>query len=133
MIARSWKKYNKFIKYCMIGAMSASIDFFIFFLLSTHTPLHYLLINVISISCGITNSFFFNARLNFKVYDEYLKRFAKFYTVGLFGIIISNTLLFILYEQMALPIIFSKGITIFLVVFLQFFLNSKYSLAPSRV
>ena len=132
MIVKIWNRYNRFIKYSIIGGMGASIDFFVFFLLNTHTAIHYLVINIISISCGITNNFFFNAKLNFKVRDNYFRRYVKFYLVGLFGIIISNVLLFLLQEWLAISIIFSKIVTIFVVVIVQFFLNSKYSLAPSN-
>lgn len=132
MIIKILNKYDKFIKYSIIGALSASLDFLIFYLLTINTSINYLLINVISISCGITNSFLMNAKLNFKVHDYYVKRFAKFYTIGVLGIIISNALLFVLYEQMQISITFSKVITIFIIVIVQFFLNSKYSLAPSH-
>lgn len=133
MIAKIWNKYNKFIKYSVIGAISASIDFGVFYLLNTHTSMHYMAINVISISCGITNSFFMNAKLNFRVHDNYIKRYIKFYAVGVLGIIISNILLFVLHGQMNISVMISKFITIFIVVIVQFFLNSKYSLASKNV
>lgn len=133
MIARVLKRYNKFIKYSLIGVTSASLDFLVFYLLNTYTSINYLIINVISISCGITNSFFLNAKLNFKVHDRYLKRYLKFYTVGILGIIVSNVTLYILHGQMELPVMLSKIATVLLVVVIQFSLNSKYSLASSNV
>lgn len=133
MIAKIWNKYHKFFKYSAIGVISASIDFLVFYILNTSTPINYLIINIISISFGITNSFFLNAKLNFKVHDNYIKRFAKFYAVGILGIIISNILLLIFHEQIGVSVIISKIVTIFIVVIMQFILNSKYSLASINV
>ena len=112
--------------------MSASLDFFVFYLLNENTLIYYQIINILSISCGISMSFILNAKLNFKVHDNYLSRFMKFYSVGGLGIVISNLLLYILYEQMSVEVVPSKIITIFVVVIVQFTLNSKYSLAAKK-
>lgn len=94
---------------------------------------HYLLANVISISIGITNNFIWNAKYNFKATDQLLKRYIKFYSVGLFGMAISSTILTILVSGFNANVLASKAATIFVVFIVQFTLNRKYAFGAVKV
>jgi len=122
MIIRLGKKYQTFIFYSCIGLTGTFIDLLIFIIL-THFGLPYLIANIISISIGITNNFFLNAFLNFKIKDNLLKRFSRFYSIGMVGLIISCTILFIMVDFFHFSTIISKLSTIIVVVLIQYNLN----------
>lgn len=121
-----WVLYSKFrnlILYGIIGGISASIDFLIFYSLTKFTEINYLLANFISISIGITISFILNKKYNFKVNDKVFKRFLIFVSVGFSGLLISSMLLYLFIDIICLNKIISKFISIVFVVFIQFFVN----------
>lgn len=131
MILNIIKKYNKFIKYCLIGASGVALDFVIFIFLTKFAGIHYQFANMISVSCGITNNFILNAFLNFKVNNKIFLRFIKFYCVGLSGLIISSFLLHIFVELIHLNIIMSKISIMFITTLYQFTMNKRYSFKES--
>lgn len=116
-------KYRQFILYSIIGVVSASLDFVIFTFLTNFFTLNYLIANVISVNCGIANSFLLNRHFNFKINNKPLKRFAIFYAVGLLGLCVSSVGLWIFVEIFSLNIIMSKIMVIFMITVLQFSLN----------
>lgn len=120
-------RYSVFINYSVIGITGVLIDLNVFFFLYNNFDIHYLLINLVSVSSGIINNFVLNARFNFKVNDKLFLRFITFYSVGIFGIGISSFLLYVSIELLSFPIFLMKVITIFIVVAIQFFLNKTFS------
>ncbi|MBQ4647444.1 MAG: GtrA family protein [Candidatus Gastranaerophilales bacterium] len=117
------KKRFEFIRYCAIGCSGALLDFLCYTLLVKIFSLHYLIANILSVSVGITNNFFLNAFLNFKVTNKLLKRYLTFFAVGIFGLAISELLLYVLVEKNLVNEIIAKIATIFVITFVQFFLN----------
>lgn len=118
-----YKKYKKFLKYCVIGCSGALLDFIFFTILTNQFSLHYQFANIISVSFGITNNFLLNAFLNFKVSDNLFKRFLTFYSIGIIGLLISSLILFVLVEKLSCNVLISKFLTIFVVTLVQFSLN----------
>lgn len=126
------EKHNNFIKYCCIGVVGVTLDFLVFLFL-TSLGLNYQISNVISVSCGITNNFFLNRHFNFKVKDDVLKRFLKFYSVGVVGIILSAVTLHVLIELLNTNLLVAKGFTIFVVTLVQYTLNKRYSFKKTNL
>lgn len=118
-----YSKFRNLILYGIIGGISASIDFLIFYSLTNFTEIYYLLANFISVSIGITISFILNKKYNFKVNDKVFKRFLIFVSVGFSGLLISSALLYLFIDIIYLNKIISKFISIVFVVFIQFFVN----------
>ncbi len=116
-------RYRLFITYAIIGTISASFDFIVFISLTRFISLNYMIANVISVSCGILNSFLFNRHFNFRVKSYPVKRFLIFYSIGLLGLIISSLVLWLFIEVFNINIIVSKLVTILLITILQFSLN----------
>ncbi len=121
MIALILKQKN-LILYAVIGAISASIDFGVYSLL-THIPLDYLLANVVSVHCGILCSFILNREFNFKVKDKVGHRFVRFYLIGLLGLAISSGLLYFTVNLCQMDSKPAKLGTIIIVALIQFVLN----------
>ena len=120
-----YHKYHHLILYGIIGSFSSSLDFIIYTLLVEAFGFMYVLANSISILAGITTSFFMNRNFNFKVKDHTTRRFTIFLLVGLSGLLISNIILYICVDIMAIDKIISKLLSIIFVVFFQFLVN-KY-------
>lgn len=127
----SFFKYKQFILYGIIGVVSASLDFFIFTFLTHIILINYLLANIISVNCGIINSFFLNSRYNFKVQNKFIKRFFTFYLIGLFGLGISSVFLWLFVEVFNVNVLISKIMVIFIITIVQFSLNKLITFKTS--
>ncbi|MFV0468544.1 MAG: GtrA family protein, partial [Dysgonomonas sp.] len=119
LIHKLYTKYQTLIKYGIIGAISAGLDFVIYSFLTSHFVINYQIANVISVHCGIICSFLLNREYNFKVKDKLAKRFLSFYSVGLLGLGLSALLLHLQIDIFDLNKIASKLVTIIIVALLQ--------------
>lgn len=117
------KTYRELIVYCIIGGTGATLDFIIYSLLTKGVGIHYQVANIVSVSAGIINNFFWNYYCNFKAKDKLLKRLGSFYTVGMFGCMLSALLLWIFIERFGITPIVAKLGTIVFVTVVQFLLN----------
>lgn len=125
LIGKLFLRFRNLILYGVIGTVSASVDFVVFYTLNTIYGIHYLISNTTSIGIGISISFYLNRNFNFKVKDNGFKRFLIFSFVGLSGLLISSVILFILVEIFHFQTILSKILSIILVVIIQFLINKS--------
>lgn len=132
MIRKLYNKYRELIKYCIIGCSGALLDFIVYTILIKAFGMNYLLANALSVTAGITNNFFLNAYLNFKVTDKLFKRFISFYLVGMLGLLISEILLYLLVDIMSMNSIIAKIITIFVITIVQFILNKTITFKKKK-
>ncbi len=109
--------------YGLIGALSATLDFGVFTLLVRLFGIHYIIANCISIFTGIATSFTLNRNFNFKVKDHTSRRFIIFLTVGICGLMVSNTILYVSIDLIKMNSLVSKLLSIIVVAFLQFIAN----------
>ena len=132
MIRKLYNKYRELIKYFIIGCSGALLDFIVYTILLKAFGMNYLLANALSVTAGITNNFFLNAYLNFKVTDNMFKRFISFYLVGMLGLLISEILLYLLVDIMSMNSIIAKIITIFVITIVQFILNKTITFKKKK-
>jgi len=123
---------RQFLIYALIGGSGALLDYAIFLVLLHGTSWHYLLINILSTSLGITNNFILNCWLNFKVRDRLLLRFASFYAVGLVGLAAASLLLYLQVDLAGFPAGPAKLGTLIVVVLVQYNLNRTTSFRKGR-
>jgi len=121
------KSLNKeFLKqiffYGIIGGGSALLDFLIFTLLFKNTQMNEFLANTISVHAGIAMSFILNRKYNFKKTDRVLFRAISFYLTGLFGLLLSEIILFF-GNNLKFTVIGIKLVSIFIVAIVQFVIN----------
>jgi len=117
--------------YSIIGATGVLIDLLSFYFLYNSLGFNQYLANFISISLGITNNFYWNRNINFKVKNKVSKRFLSFYLVGAFGLILSSLIIFILEYTFAVKGPQAKVLSIPIVTLVQFYLNKKISFSKS--
>ena len=103
-----FKRYNKFIKYCLVGTSGVVIDYSVFFVLSYFFKYHYLVANIFGVFCGMTTNFFLNAFFTFRVTSKLFYRFLCFFSVGILGLLLSMALLFLLVQFFHISSYFSK-------------------------
>lgn len=131
MIQEFYYRFRQLILYGIIGGFSSSLDFLIYTILVEWVGIPYLIANCFSVLCGITTSFILNRNFNFKVKDNTKRRFVIFLSVGLFGLLLSNVILYTCIEGLSWNKLVSKLLSIFLVVFFQFLLNKYVTFKPS--
>ncbi|MCL2078777.1 MAG: GtrA family protein [Oscillospiraceae bacterium] len=125
---RSWaakidkQLIRQVLLYAVIGGTSALLDFILFTLFYKQFGINEYLANGISIHAGIAMSFILNRKFNFKKNDRILFRSISFYLTGLFGLALSQGILW-LGTIMLLPVITVKLISIFIVAAIQFVVN----------
>ena len=118
-----WGKSRELIVYCMIGCTGASLDFVVYVILTKCFGMHYQFANLISVSFGIVNNFFWNCFFNFKTKDRLAARLVSFYAVGMLGWALSAGCLWVFIELLGINPLLAKLGTIFFVTLVQFSLN----------
>lgn len=117
------RNIKQLILYGIIGCMSASVDFAFYNVLAIYVGLHYIIANSLSVLTGILTSFSLNRTFNFKVTDKIVVRFSLFFTCGMFGLLLSNAILWLGVDNYHFSEIGTKAVSIFVVAFLQFIFN----------
>lgn len=117
------RNIKQLILYGIIGCMSASVDFAFYNVLAIYVGLHYIIANSLSVLTGILTSFSLNRTFNFKVTDKFVVRFSLFFTCGMFGLLLSNAILWLGVDNYHFSEIGTKAVSIFVVAFLQFIFN----------
>jgi putative flippase GtrA len=108
--------------YGVIGSGCAFIDFLLFLIMYKKFGINKYLANGISVHTGIAMSFILNRKYNFKKTDKVLYRAILFYLTGLFGLALSQGLLW-LGGVLLLPVVIVKFMSIFIVASIQFVIN----------
>lgn len=118
---------RELVVYASIGVTGIAVDLCFFYILHSIVGINEYLANIISISLGITNNFFWNRQFNFKTKDRIFMRFSRFYSIGIFGLILSSIIIFSLNNLVGIDPTISKILSIPPVTILQFILNKRFS------
>jgi len=113
---------RQILLYGIIGGTSAFLDFLLFTLMYKKFGMNEYLANGISVHVGIATSFILNRKYNFKKTDRVLFRAVSFYLTGLFGLALSQGLLWV-GGVLSLPVVMVKFASIFIVAAVQFIIN----------
>lgn len=132
-VKQIYKKFRNLILYGLIGTVSASADFVVYYILSNLIGLFYLYANSISVTFGISISFILNRKYNFKVKDKVYKRLIIFFLVGFSGLLLSSGLLYVFIDMFYLDKLVSKLLSIILVVTFQFIVNKYVTFNSKRI
>jgi putative flippase GtrA len=120
-------QHRLFLLYALIGGSGVLLDLLAFLVLFNTLHLDENIATILSTSLGITNNFLWNAFFNFKTADKIMQRFAKFYGVGVSGIILTILLFAIFVDLFKVDANIVKVGSLFPVLLMQYWLNKKWT------
>jgi putative flippase GtrA len=126
-VAELWHRYRSFVLYQLIGATGVLLDLLLFLALYNAAGVHEQIATAISTSVGIVNNFLLNSYLNFRKSDGLLRRFVRFYTVGLLGLGLVAVLLVVFHSWLGVDANIVKVASLPIVAVLQFLVNKRWS------
>ncbi|OAH10118.1 GtrA family protein [Streptomyces jeddahensis] len=116
-----------FVLYSVIGATGVLVDLAAFWLLYEVFGLPAQCANALSTTFGITNNFTWNALFTFRRRDRLLRRFCRFYLVGLAGMAVTSILLFLFSGVLHVDPNLVKAASLPAVLIVQYVLNRTWS------
>jgi len=122
-----WRRHRSFVLYSVIGCSGVLLDLLVFLVLYNVFGMHEQLATAISTTLGIVNNFLLNSFFNFRVRDGMLRRFLRFYAVGIVGIGITAALLGVFSTWLGADPNIVKIVALPVVVAFQFTTNRKWS------
>jgi putative flippase GtrA len=128
--ARRLQEHRQLIVYLVIGVSGVVLDLVLFLLLYNVVGLPEGIATVISTSAGIANNFLLNARFNFKTSDRLWGRFARFYLVGVAGILVTLVLFAVFSTWAGWDPNVVKVLSLPVVAVLQYSINRKWTFTP---
>jgi putative flippase GtrA len=120
-----FKKHKIFLTYIVIGTIATILDITVLSILSDLMSINYILSNCISVSAGISLSFFLNSRYNFKKTDRIGIKFIYFASVCLIGLLVGSSIFVFLYENIGVYKFISKAISVAIAGILQYLFNKN--------
>jgi putative flippase GtrA len=104
----------QFGKFMLVGCLNFAVDYSIFLLLNQVFGVYSVIANIISYSCGVINSYFFNRMWTFKKKLKYLSTdFLKFIFVNLVSMGVSTLAVYIFVERFLIPAWIGKALSTF--------------------
>jgi putative flippase GtrA len=116
-----------FIIYCFIGFTGLFIDVGLYLLLVYTFDITPYISNIASVLLGLNYNFAMNAYFNFKMSDKIFSRWSQFMTIGVFGMFISEGLIFIFLEYFKWDPDISKYATIPIIAVIQYYLHRRFT------
>jgi putative flippase GtrA len=111
-----------FIKYIIFAGIATLVDLGILYLLTTYLFIHYLISAIFSYLCGMITNYSLNKYLTFKNRNKrYIVQFGIFAVVALIGLGLNELILFIFTDFFDLWYVYSKFISIGIVMIWSFF------------
>lgn len=122
--------FFKFLKFSIVGFSGIFVDFGITYLLKQKLNVHKYVANSTGFVFATISNYYLNRVWTFKTTQvNAIIQFEKFFIIALIGLIISNTLIYLLNEKLKLNFWLSKILAIGLVSFFNFFANYIYTFA----
>jgi len=132
LIEKKTKLSRKLILYVAIGGTGVLLDLMIYSVLAniifvSDGDVGPIISNTISSSTATVYTFCLNVLFNFKVRDKLFMRFLSFFLVGLVGLAVSNTIIWIFVSNLNWGKNIVKFMTLFVVLVVQYNLNKHIS------
>lgn len=115
--------HRQFILYCLIGLLGIVIEAVTFAIAFDLLKWDKFAANFLSVFTSASHNFLLNFHFNFKVRNHILYRYAKYMVFASFGFAVSTLILAVCTSLLGLDTYFAKGISICVVVFVQYNLN----------
>lgn len=117
----------------MVGVVGLVVDMGLFYVFHELMQINYILSNIMSSSLAVINNFILNSIFTFKVKDKLFYRFVSFFSIALAGMAISSGMLAVMIDGMHMNSMISKGISVFLVAMIQYYVNKKLTFSERNI
>lgn len=119
---------DKFWRFFVVGGGGFAIDVAVTYLVFRLLRWHKYLANSLGFLSGLTFNYTFNRIWTFASTDPNVAlQYAKFATIGIIGLVIVNSVVYVLHTRRKLPFFLSKVIAMFLFMFWNFSANYFYT------
>lgn len=123
----------KFLKFGVVGSSGVIIDFLITYLLKEKARINKFGANSIGFTIAATSNYIFNRIWTFQSsHPEIFMQFTKFIVISLFGLALSNLLIWALHDRRKMNFYLVKLISVGLVIVWNFTLNYLYTFAVTQ-
>jgi putative flippase GtrA len=117
---------KQFIKYCIVGATAAAVDFSALYIFTEFFGIYYLISNFFAFIFSASTNFLLNKFWTFRNRSSaYLKQFTKFFIVVIIGVAFGTLLMYLFTEKGGLWYMYSKILTIGIILFWNY-TGNKY-------
>lgn len=117
---------KQFVKYCIVGATAAAVDFSALYIFTELFGFYYLVSNFFAFVFSASTNFLFNKFWTFRNKSKaYIKQFTKFLVVVIIGLGFSMLLMYFFTEKVGLWYMYSKALTIGIVLFWNYGGNKR--------
>lgn len=117
----------------MVGVVGLFVDMGLFYVFHEEMHINYILSNVMSSSLAVVNNFILNSVFTFKVRDKLLYRFISFFSIALVGMAVSSGLLAVMIDGLHMNSMIAKGIAVFFVAMIQYYVNKKLTFSERNI
>ena len=115
----------QFIKFGLVGCLNTLVDLIVFTLLNAIFHIYYLA-KIVSYSCGVLNSYFFNTRWTFqKEHKKSAKEFILFVVINLISLGVSLGMLYVCRNLFMIRIDFISNVIATVVSLIVNFIGNK--------
>lgn len=118
----------KFLKFSIVGLSGLVIDFGITYLCKEKVKLNKYISNIFGFAVAVCSNFLLNKLWTFEdASDTYFLQFSLFLSIALVGLLINQTILYIVHEYLKLRFYLAKLIAIGIVTLWNFGFNHFYT------
>ena len=118
----------KFLKFGVVGGSGVVIDFAITWLLKEKLKVHKFIANSAGFIVAATSNYYFNRIWTFRSTNEDMtSEFSLFFFFSLIGLLINNSILYLLHEKLRIPFYFAKLLAIGITVIWNFGSNFLFN------
>lgn len=124
---------RQFVKFCLVGAANAVIDYTIYLLLTRGAAWYFLYANIAAILVAMTSSFVFNKYWTFRNHEKKIRlQSFKFFLVNLVYFGLNNSIVFLLVHFSQVYDLAAKVIAIFIGLFWNFTANRYWTFKQEK-
>ncbi len=121
-------KFHQFLKYCIGGGLAFFVDIVGLYVFTEFFGFWYILSATLSFILAAIFNYLYQRFITFKSQDKnYTKQFILFVVIALVGLLINNSILYILVESFGIWYMFAKAFAAAIVLIWNFWANKKFT------
>lgn len=126
------KSFLQFFRYLICGGTSTLCDMTVLFVLTYFLSVTHVIAATISYIIGSVTNYTLNTILVFKSSGKVKKEFSVFVTIGIFGLLWTDLIIWLLADKLTLNVMIAKVIAVILVLNWNFFMRKKFVFSASE-